>query len=62
MTEAAAFDVHPFVERLTGSGLTERQAGVPAEQHVSSLLDGKVANRIRGEPVSEGWHARHVAM
>ena len=44
MTEAVAFDRHRFVERLTGSGFTEKQAETLAEGHVA-LLNANLATK-----------------
>lgn len=44
MSEAIAFDTHRFVERLTESGFTERQAETLAEEH-AAMRSGNLAIR-----------------
>ena len=44
MTDAIAFDTHRFVERLTESGFTEKQAETLAEEQVA-LLNSNLATK-----------------
>ena len=56
MTEALAFDRHRFVKRLTGSGITEKQAETLAEEHVA-LLNANLASKADIAEVKAGVEA-----